>query len=60
MYERQKVYALAHAREQRADPERQGVAVIIDLDKISGVLGFNENGPRYCSLARGPPAGDGR
>lgn len=50
--ERNRVFELAHAREQQADPERKGVAVVIDLDKVSGVLGFNADGPIWCQMER--------
>ena len=53
--ERQKVFALSHPREQQADPERKGVAVIVDLDQVSGVLGFDEKGPIFCNMARDAP-----
>ncbi len=32
--------------EQRADPERKGVGVIIDLDKVEGLLGLDADGAR--------------
>lgn len=50
--ERQRVFALAHPREQEKDPERRGAAVIIDLDTVDGVLGFDQNGPIFCHMAR--------
>jgi hypothetical protein len=28
--------------ERRSDPERKGVGVIIDLDKVEGILGFDD------------------
>jgi hypothetical protein len=36
--ERDRAYALAPEREQLADPERQGCAVIVDLDEVRGVM----------------------
>ncbi|MDB6063554.1 MAG: pyridoxamine 5-phosphate oxidase-related FMN-binding protein [Verrucomicrobiaceae bacterium] len=50
--ERNKVFELAHAKEQASDPERKGVAIIIDVDKVSGVLGFNADGPIWCLMER--------
>ena len=34
--ERDQVFTGMHPFEQRGDPERKGVAVVIDLDKIAG------------------------
>jgi len=51
--ERERVFSLAHKREQRADPERKGLAVIVDLDEVRGVLGFTDEGPRFCHMVRG-------
>jgi len=51
--ERVRAFELAHPREQQSDPERKGVAVIVDLDEIKGVLGFNEQGPIFCHMVRG-------
>jgi hypothetical protein len=50
--ERQRVFHLAHERERQQDPERKGTAVIVDLDKVSGVLGFNSDGPIWCLMER--------
>jgi hypothetical protein len=49
---RDKVFSLAHEREQKQDPERKGAAVIIDLDRVEGVLGFNKDGPIWCLMER--------
>jgi hypothetical protein len=54
--ERQRVFHLAHERERQQDPERKGTAVIVDLDKVSGVLGFNSDGPIWCLMERQPTA----
>ncbi len=52
--ERDKVYDSAPEVERRSDPERKGVGVIIDLDKVEGVLGLDEAGQRRgVSLRRG-------
>ena len=45
--ERARVYESAPEREQRNDPERKGLAIIIDLDKVEGILGFDDKGPRF-------------
>lgn len=50
--ERDRVYEAAPERERQSDPERTGAAVIVELDSVEGVLGFGENGPRFCRLAR--------
>jgi general stress protein 26 len=44
--ERVRVFESAPEREQKSDPERKGLAIIIDLDKVEGVLGFDDKGPR--------------
>jgi pyridoxine/pyridoxamine 5'-phosphate oxidase len=52
--ERDRVYDLSPEFEQKADPERKGVAVVIDLDKVEGVLGLDADGNRRgVSLQRG-------
>lgn len=50
--ERERAFTLSSAVEQERDPERQGVAVIVDLDAVNGVLGFGEAGPIFCNMAR--------
>lgn len=50
--ERERVFALSHEKERERDPERKGVAVIIDLDAINGVLGFGDGGPIFCNMSR--------
>lgn len=50
--ERERAFSLAHEREQKADPERRGLAVIVDLDEVKGVLGFTDEGPRFCHMVR--------
>jgi len=52
--ERDRVYDLAPEFEQKADPEKKGVAVIIDLDKVEGILGLDADGKRRgVSMQRG-------
>lgn len=51
--ERDKVFDSAPEFERKADPEKKGVAVIIDLDKVEGLLGFDADGkPRRFSQSR--------
>jgi len=50
--ERERVFSIAHEREQKQDPERKGIAVIVELDRVSGVLGFGPDGPIFCNMAR--------
>jgi hypothetical protein len=50
--ERSRVFESAPAREQAADPERKGAAVIIDLDRVEGVLKVGAEGPVFVRLAR--------
>lgn len=52
--ERERAFSLSSPKEQERDPERAGVAVIVDLDTVSGVLGFGQSGPIFCSMARAP------
>ena len=52
--ERDRVYDQAPEFEQKADPEKKGVAVVIDLDRVTGVLGLDAQGQRRAvSMARG-------
>jgi Pyridoxamine 5'-phosphate oxidase len=51
--ERERVYDLAPEYEQKADPEKKGVAVVIDLDKVEGMLGLDAEGQvRGVRMAR--------
>jgi hypothetical protein len=50
--ERSKVFENAPEKEQAANPEREGVAVIVDLDRVEGVLKFGANGPEFVRLVR--------
>jgi hypothetical protein len=50
--ERDQVYEAAPERERNGDPERKGLAVVVELDKVSGVLGFGADGPIFVGLAR--------
>jgi hypothetical protein len=52
--DRERVYDSAPEFEQKADPDRKGVGVIIDLDKVEGILGLDADGKRRpVSMARG-------
>lgn len=44
--ERDRVYEAAPEFEQRADPERKGIGVIVELDRVEGLLGLDEAGQR--------------
>ena len=44
--ERDRVYDSAPEFEQRADPEKKGVGVIVELDRVEGMLGLDEQGQR--------------
>ena len=51
--DRDRVYANAPEIEQRADAEKKGAAVIVDLDRVEGFLGMDAEGkPRFVRLAR--------
>ena len=51
--ERKRVFENAPEREQAADPERKGAAIIVDLDRVEGVLRVGPEGPVFCRLSRG-------
>ena len=51
--DRDKVFDSALELERKSDPERKGVGVIIELDKVEGILGFDDKGPRRMSMRRG-------
>jgi pyridoxine/pyridoxamine 5'-phosphate oxidase len=52
--ERDRVYDEAPEVEQKADPEKKGLGVIVDLDRVEGFLGMGPDGkPRFVRLARG-------
>jgi len=50
--ERARVFESAPERERNVDPERKGLAVIVDLDKVEGVLGFKDGKPVFAKLVR--------
>ena len=51
--ERERVYANAPEFEQRADAEKKGAAVIVDIDRVEGFLGMDGDGkPRFVRLSR--------
>ncbi|HEY4985450.1 MAG TPA: pyridoxamine 5'-phosphate oxidase family protein [Bradyrhizobium sp.] len=50
--ERARVFENSPERERNSDPERKGNAIIIDLDKVEGVLRFGAQGPEFVKLAR--------
>ena len=51
--DREQVYANAPEFEQRADADKKGVAVIVDIDRVEGFLGMGPDGkPRFVRLSR--------
>jgi hypothetical protein len=50
--ERARVFESAPERERNADPERKGAAVIVDLDRIEGVLKVGPDGRVFVRQAR--------
>jgi hypothetical protein len=48
--ERVRVFENAPEREQKSDPERKGVAIVIDLAKVEGVLKFGPDGAVFVKL----------
>jgi hypothetical protein len=53
--ERNRAFELAHEKERASDPQRKGHAIVVDLDEVKGVLGFNESGPIFTHWVRGKP-----
>ena len=49
--ERERVFNAAPEPERKADPDRKGLAIIIDLTRIEGVLGFGPKGAIWCRMA---------
>ncbi|MFI4935383.1 MAG: pyridoxamine 5'-phosphate oxidase family protein [Caulobacterales bacterium] len=51
--ERDRVFESAPEVERKADPERKGVGLIIDLDAVEGLLGLDAEGKRrFVRLTR--------
>jgi pyridoxine/pyridoxamine 5'-phosphate oxidase len=51
--ERDQVYANAPEFEQRADADKKGAGVVVDLDRVEGFLGMGADGkPRFVRLTR--------
>lgn len=50
--ERERVFESAPLRERSSDPDRKGVAVVIDLDTVEGVLRMSPEGPAFVKMAR--------
>ncbi len=49
--ERERVFAAAPEPERKADPEKKGVAIVIDLTLVEGVLAMGPDGPVWCRMA---------
>jgi hypothetical protein len=49
--ERERVFAAAPEVERKADPDKKGLAIIIDLTRVEGVLGIGSDGPIWCRMA---------
>jgi hypothetical protein len=54
--ERDRVFNSAPEVERKADPAKKGLAIIINLTRIEGVLGIGPNGPIWCRMAAEPLA----
>ncbi|HEY3798642.1 MAG TPA: pyridoxamine 5'-phosphate oxidase family protein [Caulobacteraceae bacterium] len=51
--ERDKVYDAAPEFEQRADADKKGAGVVVDVDKVEGILGLGPDGQRrFVRMAR--------
>ena len=48
--ERERVFAAAPEVERKADPNRKGLAIVIDLTRVEGV-GLGPSGPLWCRMA---------
>ena len=53
--ERERVFAAAPEVERKADPDKKGLAIIIDLTRVEGVLEIGPNGPVWCRMAADAP-----
>jgi hypothetical protein len=52
--ERLKVYDSAPEFERKSDPDKKGAGLVIDLDKVEGLLGMDADGkPRWLKMERG-------
>jgi Pyridoxamine 5'-phosphate oxidase len=49
--ERERVFAAAPEAERKADPDKKGLAIIIDLTRVEGVLRIGPDGPIWCRMA---------
>jgi hypothetical protein len=49
--ERERVFAAAPEVERKADPDKKGLAIIIDLTRVEGVLRVGPEGPIWCRMA---------
>ncbi|HUZ11466.1 MAG TPA: pyridoxamine 5'-phosphate oxidase family protein [Caulobacteraceae bacterium] len=51
--ERERVYANAPEAERNADAQKAGAGVVVELDRIEGLLGFDADGkPRFVRMTR--------
>src|SRR5215472_11598062 len=53
--ERERVFAAAPEVERKADPDKKGLAIIIDLTRVEGVLRIGPDGPILCRMAADAP-----
>jgi hypothetical protein len=53
--ERERVFSAAPEPERKADPDKKGLAIIIDLARIEGVLRVGPDGPVWCRMATDVP-----
>lgn len=49
---RDRIFDRSPQRERDADPDRNGVAVLIDLTRVEGVTGFIDGAPHFVRLER--------
>jgi len=49
--ERDRAYDVAHEREQKADADKKGAAVVVDLDEVRGVL-VKDGAREFVKMAR--------
>ena len=48
--DRKRVFENAPERERQSDPERKGAAIIVDLNRVEGVLKIGPEGPVFVKL----------
>jgi hypothetical protein len=50
--ERDRIYDASPKPEQDADPQRKGVGIAVELDRLEGLAGFGPDGPIRIKMSR--------